>query len=38
MSLTSPYDWVEKLNELSERERDLIAGGNAMRLLKISKS
>jgi len=38
MSLTSPYDWVEKLSELAERERDLIAGGNAMRLLNISKS
>jgi aminocarboxymuconate-semialdehyde decarboxylase len=35
MSLVSPFDWVEKLTELSERERDLIVGGNAVRLLKI---
>ena len=33
--LVSPFDWVEKLTELSERERDLIVGGNAVRLLKI---
>ena len=35
MSLVSPFDWVEKLTELPERERDLIVGGNAARLLKI---
>jgi aminocarboxymuconate-semialdehyde decarboxylase len=35
MSVTSPFDFVEKLTELSERERDLIAGGNAKRLLKL---
>jgi aminocarboxymuconate-semialdehyde decarboxylase len=35
MSLVSPFDWVETLTELSERERDMIVGGNAARLLKI---
>jgi hypothetical protein len=35
MSLVSPFDWVEKLTELTERERDMIAGGNAQRLLRL---
>jgi aminocarboxymuconate-semialdehyde decarboxylase len=36
MSLTSPFDWVEQLTELSQSDRDLIVGGNAARLLGIS--
>jgi aminocarboxymuconate-semialdehyde decarboxylase len=35
MSYERPVDVVERLTELSASERDLIIGGNAMRLLKI---
>jgi hypothetical protein len=31
-----PVDVVERVTELTGRERDLILGGNAMRLLKLN--
>jgi predicted TIM-barrel fold metal-dependent hydrolase len=35
MSYTRPVDVVERLGELSAKERDGILGGNAARLLKL---
>jgi len=35
MSLERPVDFVESIPELSRSERELIIGGNAMRLLKL---
>jgi aminocarboxymuconate-semialdehyde decarboxylase len=35
MSYERPVDMVERVSELTSRERDLIVGGNAMRLLKM---
>jgi aminocarboxymuconate-semialdehyde decarboxylase len=35
MSYERPVDVVERVTELTGRERDLILGGNAMRLLKL---
>jgi aminocarboxymuconate-semialdehyde decarboxylase len=35
MSYVRPVDFVDKLTEFSVRERDLILGGNAQRLLKM---
>ncbi len=35
MSYERPVDFVDKLTEFSTRERDLILGGNAQRLLKL---
>ena len=35
MSYERPVDVVERLTELSSSDRELILGGNAMRLLKI---
>ncbi len=35
MLYVRPVDFVDKLTEFSARERDLILGGNAQRLLKL---
>jgi hypothetical protein len=35
MSYERPVDFVDKLTEFTTRDRDLILGGNAQRLLKM---
>ncbi|MFL5362396.1 MAG: amidohydrolase family protein, partial [Myxococcales bacterium] len=38
MGYDKPVEVVEKLTELSDRDRQMILGGNAARLLKLSAS
>ena len=35
MSYEKPVDFVDRLTEFSSRDRDLILGGNAQRLLRL---